>query len=186
MLECSRKVEENLENKITEFERRINLIPEEFAGLKPTHTSGDSSEELPTGVTTAVSAGIKVRRRSVMRSVQSSVSDRARASGWLMTERTTAVVVLLRGAAVTVLQSLSESAQQYYDMLVMTHLGTGILRNGDGLQKFETGIERLVRLAFPSAAAELWEQRATQAFIDGIKNGSTQEMFRRSDTCFGT
>ncbi|GJQ83022.1 hypothetical protein Trydic_g15837 [Trypoxylus dichotomus] len=51
-----------------------------------------------------------------------------------------------------------------------TQLENETQRNGSGLQDFEVEVVCLVRLAFPSAVAELWEQLATQAFDDGIKD----------------
>ncbi|KAJ8940116.1 hypothetical protein NQ318_009830 [Aromia moschata] len=101
---------------------------------------------------------------------------------WSDEEKTTALVVALRGEALDILQTLTEDKHKDYRELVL-HLemrfGNKHLqqmyqaqlkgrnqRVDESLQQYEADLARLVHLAYPTAPQDFMEQLGVQIFID--------------------
>ncbi|KAJ8937347.1 hypothetical protein NQ318_003621 [Aromia moschata] len=106
----------------------------------------------------------------------------ARANGWSLAEKATALTLALRGDATDILQTLSLEEQDDYHQLVrhlemrygqshLEHVYHSQLKNryqksNESLQEFEADIARLVRLAYSSTPENVIERLAVQAFLD--------------------
>ncbi|KAJ8949256.1 hypothetical protein NQ318_022769 [Aromia moschata] len=115
----------------------------------------------------------------------------ARANGWSLAEKATALTLALRGDATDILQTLSLEEQADYHQLVK-HLGirygqshlehvyhsqlkNRCQKNNESLQEFEADIARLVRLAYSSTPENVMERLAVQAFLDGLRDTETRQ-----------
>ncbi|KAJ8945875.1 hypothetical protein NQ318_002715 [Aromia moschata] len=115
----------------------------------------------------------------------------ARANGWSLTEKATALTLALRGDATDILQTLSLEEQDDYHQLVkhlemrygqshLEHVYHSQLKNryqksNESLQEFEADIARLVRLAYSSTPENVMERLAVQAFLDGLRDIETRQ-----------
>ncbi|KAJ8935729.1 hypothetical protein NQ318_010579 [Aromia moschata] len=110
----------------------------------------------------------------------------AKANGWSLAEKATALTLALRGDATDILQTLSLEEQEDYHQLVrhlemrygqshLEHVYHSQLKNryqksNESLQEFEADIARLVRLAYSSTPENVMELLAVQAFLDGLRD----------------
>ncbi|KAJ8943564.1 hypothetical protein NQ318_008267 [Aromia moschata] len=115
----------------------------------------------------------------------------ARANGWSLAEKATALTLALRGDATDILQTLSLEEQEDYHQLVrhlemrygqshLEHVYHSQLKNryqksNESLQEFEADIARLVRLAYSSTPENVMERLAVQAFLDGLRDTETRQ-----------
>ncbi|KAJ8933795.1 hypothetical protein NQ318_001525 [Aromia moschata] len=115
----------------------------------------------------------------------------ARANGWSLAEKATALTLALRGDATDVLQTLSLEEQDDYHQLVKhlemrygrshlehvyhSQLKNRCQKNNESLQEFEADIARLVRLAYSSTPENVMERLAVQAFLDGLRDTETRQ-----------
>ncbi|KAJ8962257.1 hypothetical protein NQ318_018231 [Aromia moschata] len=115
----------------------------------------------------------------------------ARANGWSLAEKATALMLALRGDATDILQTLSLEEQDDYHQLVkhlemrygqshLEHVYHSQLKNryqksNESLQEFEADIVRLVRLAYSSTPENVMERLAVQAFLDGLRDTETRQ-----------
>ncbi|KAJ8956752.1 hypothetical protein NQ318_014109 [Aromia moschata] len=115
----------------------------------------------------------------------------ARANGWSLAEKATALTLALRGDATDILQTLSLEEQDDYHQLVkhlemrygqshLEHVYHSQLKNryqksNESLQEFEADIARLVRLAYSSTPENVMERLAVQAFLDGLRDVETRQ-----------
>ncbi|KAJ8937829.1 hypothetical protein NQ318_016709 [Aromia moschata] len=115
----------------------------------------------------------------------------ARANGWSLAEKATALTLALRGDATDILQTLSLEEQDDYHQLVkhlemrygqshLEHVYHSQLKNryqksNESLQEFEADIARLVRLAYSSTPENVMERLAVQAFLDGLRDIETRQ-----------
>ncbi|KAJ8947071.1 hypothetical protein NQ318_019966, partial [Aromia moschata] len=115
----------------------------------------------------------------------------ARANGWSLAEKATALTLALRGDATDILQTLSLEEQEDYHQLVrhlemrygqshLEHVYHSQLKNryqksNESLQEFEADIARLVRLAYSSTPENVMERLAMQAFLDGLRDTETRQ-----------
>ncbi|KAJ8946776.1 hypothetical protein NQ318_018985 [Aromia moschata] len=115
----------------------------------------------------------------------------ARANGWSLAVKATALTLALRGDATDILQTLSLEEQDDYHQLVkhlemrygqshLEHVYHSQLKNryqksNESLQEFEADIARLVRLAYSSTPENVMERLAVQAFLDGLRDTETRQ-----------
>ncbi|KAJ8955836.1 hypothetical protein NQ318_005380 [Aromia moschata] len=115
----------------------------------------------------------------------------AKANGWSLAEKATALTLALRGDATDILQTLSLEEQEDYQQLVrhlemrygqshLEHVYHSQLKNryqksNESLQEFEADIARLVRLAYSSTPENVMERLAVQAFLDGLRDTETRQ-----------
>ncbi|KAJ8953318.1 hypothetical protein NQ318_012112 [Aromia moschata] len=115
----------------------------------------------------------------------------ARANGWSLAEKATALTLALRGDATDILQTLSFEEQDDYHQLVKhlemrygqshlehvyhSQLKNRCQKNNESLQEFEADIARLVRLAYSSTPENVMERLAVQAFLDGLRDTETRQ-----------
>ncbi|KAJ8951058.1 hypothetical protein NQ318_003754 [Aromia moschata] len=115
----------------------------------------------------------------------------AKANGWSLAEKATALTLALRGDATDILQTLSLEEQEDYHQLVrhlemrygqshLEHVYHSQLKNryqksNKSLQEFEADIARLVRLAYSSTPENVMERLAVQAFLDGLRDTETRQ-----------
>ncbi|KAJ8957194.1 hypothetical protein NQ318_007756 [Aromia moschata] len=115
----------------------------------------------------------------------------ARANGWSLAEKATALTLALHGDATDILQTLSLEEQDDYHQLVkhlemrygqshLEHVYHSQLKNryqksNESLQEFEADIARLVRLAYSSTPENVMERLAVQAFLDGLRDTETRQ-----------
>ncbi|KAJ8949007.1 hypothetical protein NQ318_005181 [Aromia moschata] len=115
----------------------------------------------------------------------------AKANGWSLAEKATALTLALRGDATDILQTLSLEEQEDYHQLVrhlemrygqshLEHVYHSQLKNryqksNESLQEFEADIARLVRLAYSSTSENVMERLAVQAFLDGLRDTETRQ-----------
>ena len=118
----------------------------------------------------------------------------AAANGWSPADKAVALIVALRGEAMNVLQTLSGDQQCDYNYLVSrlemrygdrhlqqvyhVQLKSRQQKSGETLQEYEADIARLLRLAYPNAPDSFYEQFAVEAFVDGLRDGETQQALR--------
>ncbi|KAJ8943001.1 hypothetical protein NQ318_008319 [Aromia moschata] len=95
----------------------------------------------------------------------------ARANGWSLAEKATALTLALRGDATDILQTLSLEEQDDYHQLLKNRCQ----KNNESLQEFEADIARLVRLAYSSTPENVMERLAVQAFLDGLRDTETRQ-----------
>ncbi|KAJ8943214.1 hypothetical protein NQ318_016727 [Aromia moschata] len=115
----------------------------------------------------------------------------AKANGWSLAEKATALTLALRGDATDILQTLSLEEQEDYHLLVrhlemrygqshLEHVYHSQLKNryqksNESLQEFEADIAWLVRLAYSSTPENVMERLAVQAFLDGLRDTETRQ-----------
>ncbi|KAJ8946361.1 hypothetical protein NQ318_010126 [Aromia moschata] len=115
----------------------------------------------------------------------------AKANGWSLAEKATALTLALRGDATDIIQTLSLEEQEDYHQLVQhlemrygqSHLGhvyhsqlkNRYQKSNESLQEFEADIARLVRLAYSSTPENVMERLAVQAFLDGLRDTETRQ-----------
>ncbi|KAJ8936033.1 hypothetical protein NQ318_015439 [Aromia moschata] len=115
----------------------------------------------------------------------------AKANGWSLADKATALTLALRGDATDILQTLSLEEQEDYHQLVrhlemrygqshLEHVYHSQLKNryqksNESLQEFEADIARLVRLAYSSTPENVMERLAVQAFLDGLRDIETRQ-----------
>ncbi|KAJ8940314.1 hypothetical protein NQ318_014388 [Aromia moschata] len=115
----------------------------------------------------------------------------AKANGWSLAEKATALTLALRGDATDILQTLSLEEQEDYHQLVrhlemrygqshLEHVYHSQLKNryqksNESLQEFKADIARLVRLAYSSTPENVMERLAVQAFLDGLRDTETRQ-----------
>ncbi|KAJ8957284.1 hypothetical protein NQ318_007848 [Aromia moschata] len=177
-------VEEEFQNKFLEMERKIATL-----------SLGSGEQQV---VNTALkSPGSDIDRLSKFDGKSSWVNylrqfeAAAKANGWSLAEKATALTLALRGDATDILQTLSLEEQEDYHQLVrhlemrygqshLEHVYHSQLKNryqktSESLQEFEADIARLVRLAYSSTPENVMERLAVQAFLDGLRDTETRQ-----------
>ncbi|KAJ8957289.1 hypothetical protein NQ318_007853 [Aromia moschata] len=115
----------------------------------------------------------------------------AKANGWSLAEKATALTLALRGDATDILQTLSLEEQEDYHQLVRhlemrygqshlenvyhSQLKNRYQKSNESLQEFEADIARLVRLSYSSMPENVMERLAVQAFLDGLRDTETRQ-----------
>ncbi|KAJ8953486.1 hypothetical protein NQ318_023607 [Aromia moschata] len=196
-------VEEEFQNKFLEVERKIATLSLESGeqqrvvntALKSPGSDTDrlSKPELSSHVEIS-----KIRMKPPQFDGKSSwvnylrqFEAAARANGWSLAEKATALTLALRGDATYILQTLSLEEQDDYHQLVKhlemrygqshlehvyhSQLKNRCQKNNESLQEFEADIARLVRLAYSSTPENVMERLAVQAFLDGLRDTETRQ-----------
>ncbi|KAJ8942201.1 hypothetical protein NQ318_021088 [Aromia moschata] len=182
------KIKEEFQNKFLEVERKIATL------------SLESGEQQQVVNTALKSPGSDIDRLSkpelsshveIFENSHETTTAAARANGWSLAEKATALTLALRGDATDILQTLSLEEQDDYHQLVkhlemrygqshLEHVYHSQLKNryqksNESLQEFEADIARLVRLAYSSTPENVMERLAVQAFLDGLRDTETRQ-----------
>ncbi|KAJ8941740.1 hypothetical protein NQ318_023337 [Aromia moschata] len=196
-------VEEEFHNKFLEVERKIaTLSLESGEQQQMVNTSlkspGSDSDRLSKPELSSPVEISKIRMKPPQFDGKSSwvnylrqFEAAARANGWSLAEKATALTLALRGDATDILQTLSLEEQDDYHQLVkhlemrygqshLEHVYHSQLKNryqksNESLQEFEADIARLVRLAYSSTPENVMERLAVQAFLDGLRDIETRQ-----------
>ena len=120
----------------------------------------------------------------------------ATANLWEEEQKSTALVIALRGAALEIRQTLSEEDRNSYSALAAAlelrfgdkHLKqvyavqvkTRTQKVGESLQEFEADVKRLVRLAYSDAPPTFQETLAIETFVNGIRDGEVKKVLQLS------
>ncbi|KAJ8953508.1 hypothetical protein NQ318_023631 [Aromia moschata] len=196
-------VEEEFHNKFLEVERKIaTLSLESGEQQQMVNTSlkspGSDSDRLSKPELSSPVEISKIRMKPPQFDGKSSwvnylrqFEAAARANGWSLAEKATALTLALRGDATDILQTLSLEEQDDYHQLVkhlemrygqshLEHVYHSQLKNryqksNESLQEFEADIARLVRLAYSSTPENVMERLAVQAFLDGLRDTETRQ-----------
>ncbi|KAJ8946273.1 hypothetical protein NQ318_023123, partial [Aromia moschata] len=191
-------VEEEFQNKFLEMERKfatLSLGSGEQQQMVNTSlkSPGSNKPELSSPVEIS-----KIRMKPPLFDGKSSwvnylrqFEAAAKANGWSLAEKATALTLALRGDATDILQTLSLEEQEDYHQLVrhlemrygqshLEHVYHSQLKNryqksNESLQEFEADIARLVRLAYSSTPENVMERLAVQAFLDGLRDTETRQ-----------
>ncbi|KAJ8961500.1 hypothetical protein NQ318_014749 [Aromia moschata] len=191
-------VEEEFQNKFLEMERKfatLSLGSGEQQQMVNTSlkSPGSNKPELSSPVEIS-----KIRMKPPLFDGKSSwvnylrqFEAAAKANGWSLAEKATALTLALRGDATDILQTLSLEEQEDYHQLVrhlemrygqshLEHVYHSQLKNryqksNESLQEFEADIARLVRLAYSSTPENVMERPAVQAFLDGLRDTETRQ-----------
>ncbi|KAJ8934947.1 hypothetical protein NQ318_000484 [Aromia moschata] len=107
----------------------------------------------------------------------------AKANGWSLAEKATALTLALRGDATDILQSLSVEVrhlemlygQSHLEHVYHSQLKNRYQRSNEPLQESEANIARFVRLAYSSTPENVMERLAVQAFLDGLRDTETRQ-----------
>ncbi|KAJ8949442.1 hypothetical protein NQ318_007543 [Aromia moschata] len=192
-----------IENKFLEVERKIatlSLGSEEQQQMVNTSlkSPGSDSDRLSKPELSSPVEISKIRMKPPLFDGKSSwvnylrqFEAAARANGWSLAEKATALTLALRGDATDILQTLSLEEQDDYHQLVrhlemrygqshLEHVYHSQLKNryqksNESLQEFEADIARLVRLAYSSTPENVMERLAVQAFLDGLRDTETRQ-----------
>ncbi|KAJ8963216.1 hypothetical protein NQ318_018682 [Aromia moschata] len=192
-----------IENKFLEVERKIatlRLGSEEQQQMVNTSlkSPGSDSDRLSKPELSSPVEISKIRMKPPLFDGKSSwvnylrqFEAAAKANGWSLAEKATALTLALRGDATDILQTLSLEEQEDYHQLVrhlemrygqshLEHVYHSQLKNryqksNESLQEFEADIARLVRLAYSSTPENVMERLAVQAFLDGLRDTETRQ-----------
>ncbi|KAJ8941492.1 hypothetical protein NQ318_006178 [Aromia moschata] len=192
-----------IENKFLEVERKIatlSLGSEEQQQMVNTSlkSPGSDSDRLSKPELSSPVEISKIRMKPPLFDGKSSwvnylrqFEAAAKANGWSLAEKATALTLALRGDATDILQTLSLEEQDDYHQLVkhlemrygqshLEHVYHSQLKNryqksNESLQEFEADIARLVRLAYSSTPENVMERLAVQAFLDGLRDTETRQ-----------
>ncbi|KAJ8952669.1 hypothetical protein NQ318_020984 [Aromia moschata] len=192
-----------IENKFLEVERKIatlSLGSEEQQQMVNTSlkSPGSDSDRLSKPELSSPVEISKIRMKPPLFDGKSSwvnylrqFEAAAKANGWSLAEKATALTLALRGDATDILQTLSLEEQEDYHQLVrhlemrygqshLEHVYHSQLKNryqksNESLQEFEADIARLVRLAYSSTPENVMERLAVQAFLDGLRDTETRQ-----------
>ncbi|KAJ8956090.1 hypothetical protein NQ318_016543 [Aromia moschata] len=196
-------VEEEFQNKFLEMERKFaTLVLEGGEQQRMINTSlkspGSDIDRMTNPQASSHMEMSKIRMKPPQFDGKSSWVDylrqfeaAARANGWSLAEKATALTLALRGDATDILQTLSLEEQDDYHQLVkhlemrygqshLEHVYHSQLKNryqksNESLQEFEADIARLVRLAYSSTPENVMERLAVQAFLDGLRDTETRQ-----------
>ncbi|KAJ8936177.1 hypothetical protein NQ318_017057 [Aromia moschata] len=196
-------VEEEFQNKFLEMERKFaTLVLEGGEQQRMINTTlkspGSDSDRLSKPELSSPVEISKIRMKPPQFDGKSSwvnylrqFEAAARANGWSLAEKATALTLALRGDATDILQTLSLEEQDDYHQLVkhlemrygqshLEHVYHSQLKNryqksNESLQEFEADIARLVRLAYSSTPENVMERLAVQAFLDGLRDTETRQ-----------
>ena len=104
----------------------------------------------------------------------------------------------MRGAALEILQTLSDEDISKYSALTLTtalelgfgdehlkqvfdaRLKTRTQKFGESLQEFAADVKKMVRLAYPEAPPTIQERLATATFVDGIRDVEVAKVLQLS------
>ncbi|KAJ8957678.1 hypothetical protein NQ318_017570 [Aromia moschata] len=196
-------VEEEFQNKFLEMERKFaTLVLEGGEQQRMINTTlkspGSDSDRLSKPELSSPVEISKIRMKPPQFDGKSSwvnylrqFEAAAKANGWSLAEKATALTLALRGDATDILQTLSLEEQEDYHQLVrhlemrygqshLEHVYHSQLKNryqksNESLQEFEADIARLVRLAYSSTPENVMERLAVQAFLDGLRDTETRQ-----------
>ncbi|KAJ8958651.1 hypothetical protein NQ318_016376 [Aromia moschata] len=196
-------VEEEFQNKFLEMERKFaTLVLEGGEQQRMINTSlkspGSDIDRMTNPQASSHMEMSKIRMKPPQFDGKSSwvnylrqFEAAARANGWSLAEKATALTLALRGDATDILQTLSLEEQDDYHQLVkhlemrygqshLEHVYHSQLKNryqksNESLQEFEADIARLVRLAYSSTPENVMERLAVQAFLDGLRDTETRQ-----------
>ncbi|KAJ8945546.1 hypothetical protein NQ318_020392 [Aromia moschata] len=196
-------VEEEFQNKFLEMERKFaTLVLEGGEQQRMINTTlkspGSDSDRLSKPELSSPVEISKIRMKPPQFDGKSSwvnylrqFEAAARANGWSLAEKATALTLALRGDATDILQTLSLEEQDDYHQLVkhlemrygqshLEHVYHSQLKNryqksNESLQEFEADIARLVRLAYSFTPENVMERLAVQAFLDGLRDTETRQ-----------
>ncbi|KAJ8959050.1 hypothetical protein NQ318_022305 [Aromia moschata] len=196
-------VEEEFQNKFLEMERKFaTLVLEGGEQQRMINTSlkspGSDIDRMTNPQASSHMEMSKIRMKPPQFDGKSSwvnylrqFEAAAKANGWSLAEKATALTLALRGDATDILQTLSLEEQEDYHQLVrhlemrygqshLEHVYHSQLKNryqksNESLQEFEADIARLVRLAYSSTPENVMERLAVQAFLDGLRDTETRQ-----------
>ncbi|KAJ8936949.1 hypothetical protein NQ318_015567 [Aromia moschata] len=195
-------VEEEFQNKFLEVERKIATLNLESGEQRVVNTAlkspGSDIDRLSKPELSSHVEISKIRMKPPQFDGKSSwvnylrqFEAAAKANGWSLADKATALTLALRGDATDILQTLSLEEQEDYYQLVrhlemrygqshLEHVYHSQLKNryqksNESLQEFEADIARLVRLAYSSTPENVMERLAVQAFLDGLRDTETRQ-----------
>ncbi|KAJ8951518.1 hypothetical protein NQ318_000214 [Aromia moschata] len=181
-------VEEEFQNKFLEVERKIATLNLE---------SGEQQRVVNTALKSPGSDIDRLSKPELSSHVEISKirmetsTAAAKANGWSLADKATALTLALRGDATDILQTLSLEEQEDYHQLVRhlemrygqshleyvyhSQLKNRYQKSNESLQEFEADIARLVRLAYSSTPENVMERLTVQAFLDGLRDTETRQ-----------
>ncbi|KAJ8910946.1 hypothetical protein NQ315_014952 [Exocentrus adspersus] len=208
-----------LENKLKEFEEvveeEINQVKEEVKAVEGelSHMKEDKKEinkkieDLETKVRQLSTTGViktegilttpskvkvptydgKASWNTYLRQFEAVVRN------WREEDKATSLIAALRGEALEVLRTITETSPNYatltsalerrYGDAHLQHVYQAQLRSRrqrfeETLQQYEADISRLVNLAYPTAPAEVIEQLSVSNFIEGLRDPEIGQLVR--------
>ncbi|KAJ8945415.1 hypothetical protein NQ318_009870 [Aromia moschata] len=100
----------------------------------------------------------------------------ARANGWSLAEKATALTLALRGDATDILQTLSlEEQDDYHQLVKHLEMRYATIKETNRCRDSGRDKARLVRLAYSSTPENVMERLAVQAFLDGLRDTETRQ-----------
>ncbi|KAJ8916354.1 hypothetical protein NQ315_005051 [Exocentrus adspersus] len=112
---------------------------------------------------------------------------------WREEDKATSLIAALRGEALEVLRTITETSPNYatltsalerrYGDAHLQHVYQAQLRSRrqrfeETLQQYEADISRMVNLAYPTAPAEVIEQLSVSSFIEGLRDPEIGQLVR--------
>ncbi|KAJ8914342.1 hypothetical protein NQ315_011330 [Exocentrus adspersus] len=208
-----------LENKLREFEEvveeEINQVKEEVKAVEGelSHIKEDKKEinkkieDLETKVRQLSTTGViktegtlttpskvkvptydgKASWNTYLRQFEAVVRN------WREEDKATSLIAALRGEALEVLRTITETSPNYATLtsvlerrygdahlqhVYQTQLRSRRQRFEETLQQYEADISRMVNLAYPTAPAEVIEQLSVSSFIEGLRDPEIGQLVR--------
>ncbi|KAJ3664361.1 hypothetical protein Zmor_008538 [Zophobas morio] len=176
------EVRNEMENKIKELEERLQT---------PRPTSATPAEFSPVRVQPPIFDG-----QTSWTTYKKQFEAAALSNSWNDQQKATALVVALRGAALEILQTLSEENQKDYTALTtalelrfgdehlrqvfVAQLKSRIQKSSESLQEFAADVKRLVHLAYPEAPQDFQDRLAAETFVNGVRDSEVRRVLQIS------
>ncbi|KAJ3664328.1 hypothetical protein Zmor_008509 [Zophobas morio] len=176
------EVRNEMENKIKELEERLQT---------PRPTIATPAEFSPVRVQPPIFDG-----QTSWTTYKKQFEAAALSNSWNDQQKATALVVALRGAALEILQTLSEENQKDYTALTtalelrvgdehlrqvfVAQLKSRIQKSSESLQEFAADVKRLVHLAYPEAPQDFQDRLAAETFVNGVRDSEVRRVLQIS------
>ncbi|KAJ3663072.1 hypothetical protein Zmor_007381 [Zophobas morio] len=176
------EVRNEMENKIKELEERLQTA-------RPTIAT--PAEFSPVRVQPPIFDG-----QTSWTTYKKQFEAAALSNSWNDQQKATALVVALRGAALEILQTLSEENQKDYTALTtalelrfgdehlrqvfVAQLKSRIQKSSESLQEFAADVKRLVHLAYPEAPQDFQDRLAAETFVNGVRDSEVRRVLQIS------
>ncbi|KAJ3644372.1 hypothetical protein Zmor_027037 [Zophobas morio] len=176
------EVRNEMENKIKELEERFQT---------PRPTIATPAEFSPVRVQPPIFDG-----QTSWTTYKKQFEAAALSNSWNDQQKATALVVALRGAALEILQTLSEENQKDYTALTtalelrfgdehlrqvfVAQLKSRIQKSSESLQEFAADVKRLVHLAYPEAPQDFQDRLAAETFVNGVRDSEVRRVLQIS------
>ncbi|KAJ8914068.1 hypothetical protein NQ315_017589 [Exocentrus adspersus] len=194
--EMKTAMEENnakLETKLNEFEQvveeEINLVKDNVKAVK--EEMNKKIEDLETKFAQLSTMGVIKTEGTV--TTPSKVKFEAVVRNWREEDKATSLIAALRGEALEVLRTITETIPNYATLTSalerrcgyahLQHVYQAQLRSRrqrfeETLQQYEADISRMVNLTYPTAPAEVVEQLSVSSFIEGLRDPEIGQLVR--------